>query len=234
MKKIISLILAVGIVVSFAACGKKNDEELPTEIETNVEVMEEETEEILDNEDVVENEEVKNEEVKNEEVKNEEVKDETVEEDKKEENIEVKDEEVKNEEAEEEKAETESTLGNTILALFKEKAKEGMTIEEIANAISQMEEIKFNCMSAPVEPGFLAGFNEEITNFKSGVTFAPMIGSIPFVGYVFEAEDADALIATLKTNANLRWNICVEAEEMVSGKVGNKVFFVMCPKSLED
>ena len=33
----------------------------------------------------------------------------------------------------------------------------------------------------------------------------------------------------LKANANLRWNICTTADEMVAGSVGNKVFFVMCP-----
>ena len=63
-----------------------------------------------------------------------------------------------------------------------------------------------------------------------------MIGSIPFVGYVFELEDAssvDSFISTLKDNADLRWNICVAADEMVTGSVGNKVFFVMCPTSLE-
>jgi hypothetical protein len=38
---------------------------------------------------------------------------------------------------------------------------------------------------------------------------------------------------TLKDNADPRWNICVEAEETVCEQVGNKVFFVMCPKSLE-
>ena len=54
-----------------------------------------------------------------------------------------------------------------------------------------------------------------------------MIGSIPFVGYVFVLEDGTdktEFISNLKENANLRWNICVEAEEMVTGVAGNKVF----------
>ena len=79
--------------------------------------------------------------------------------------------------------------------------------------------------------------NAEITGFKNGATFGPMIGSIPFIGYVFELEDgvsASDFIANLKKNANLRWNICVEAEEMVAGSSGNKVFFVMCPKAFEE
>ena len=63
-----------------------------------------------------------------------------------------------------------------------------------------------------------------------------LIGTIPFVGYVFDlAEDADveAFMTTLQENANMRWNICTEAEQTVIASYGDKVFFLMCPKSLE-
>ena len=84
-----------------------------------------------------------------------------------------------------------------------------------------------------VEPGLLQGFdNAEIKGFKEGAVFMPMIGTIPFIGYVFTLEDgtdASSFISKLKSNANLRWNICTTADEMVAGSVGNKVFFVMCP-----
>ena len=90
----------------------------------------------------------------------------------------------------------------------------------------------------PVEPGFLTGFdNAEITGFEEGVMFAPMMGTIPFVGYVFELEegaDIDAFKQTLETSANLRWNICTEAEELIVDNVENKVFFLMSPKSFEE
>ena len=99
------------------------------------------------------------------------------------------------------------------------------------------EKIQFMGGATPIEPGLLSGFdNTEIKGFKEGVMFAPMMSSIAFVGYVFTLEDgvsASDFIASLKKNANLRWNICVEAEEMVTGSVGNKVFFVMSPKSFE-
>lgn len=131
-----------------------------------------------------------------------------------------------------------STLGTTLLADFKAKAASGMSAEGIANALLENPAIKFMGGAMPVEEGLLSGFdNTEIKGFKSGATFMPMIGSIPFVGYVFELEnaaDAPAFIKLLKDSANLRWNICVEAEEMVTGSAGNKVFFVMCPKSLEE
>ena len=89
----------------------------------------------------------------------------------------------------------------------------------------------------PIEEGFLSGFdNTEIKGFSKGIMFGPMMGTIPFVGYVFEladGADVDAFVSTLKTNANPRWNICTEAEQTIVEKSGNKVFFLMCPKSLE-
>ena len=64
-----------------------------------------------------------------------------------------------------------------------------------------------------------------------------MIGSIAFVGYVFELDagaDANAFVKELTDNANPRWNICVEAEETVSAVEGSKVFFCMSPLSFEE
>ena len=131
-----------------------------------------------------------------------------------------------------------STLGQTLLADFKAKASAGMNTLAIAEALVTNPAIKFSGAAMPIEEGYLSGFdNTEIKGFKSGAMFAPMIGSIAFVGYVFELEsaaDAPAFKAKLEKSANLIWNICVEAEEMVSGVSGNKVFFVMCPKSLEE
>ena len=89
-----------------------------------------------------------------------------------------------------------------------------------------------------VEEGVLSGFdNYEVKGFKSGAVFMPMIGSIPFIGYVFELADgvsASDFVSNLKANANLRWNICVTADEMVTATSGNKVFFVMCPEQFEE
>ena len=77
-----------------------------------------------------------------------------------------------------------------------------------------------------------SGFNEEIHGFSKGAMFGPMIGTIPFIGYIFEVDantDVAEFVNTLKTNANLRWNICTEADEMAVEAVGNLVFFVMAP-----
>ncbi len=126
------------------------------------------------------------------------------------------------------------TVGQTLLADFKAKAGATSGALSLAEKIIANPIIPFSGVTMPVEPGLLSGFgNAEIKGFKEGATFGPMIGSVPFIGYVFVLEDganSSDLIATLKKNADLRWNICVEAEEMVTGSAGNKVFFVMCPK----
>lgn len=126
------------------------------------------------------------------------------------------------------------TVGQTLLADFKAKAGATSGALSLAEKMITNPIIPFSGATMAVEPGLLSGFgNAEIKGFKEGATFGPMIGSVPFIGYIFVLEDgtnASDFIATLKKNADLRWNICVEAEEMVSGSAGNKVFFVMCPK----
>ena len=134
--------------------------------------------------------------------------------------------------------------GDTVGAMLAEefhalKAENAaITAQEMADAILTNPIIQFGGATMEVEAGLLTGFgNAEITGFNSGVMFAPMIGSIPFVGYVFELEDGadvDAFMQTLTDNADPRWNICTEADEAVSGSVGNKVFFVMTKASFEE
>ncbi len=131
------------------------------------------------------------------------------------------------------------TLGNKLLAYFETIANDSENALSVAEAIASSESIAMiGCGAIPVEEGYLVGFDDtEIKGFKEGAMFAPMIGTIPFVGYIFTLEDgADTseFIEVLKNEANLRWNICTAAEEMVVGSAGNKVFFIMCPESLEN
>ena len=113
-----------------------------------------------------------------------------------------------------------------------------ISAQEMADAILANPMIQFGGATMEVEPGLLTGFgNAEITGFSNGVMFAPMIGSIPFVGYVFTLEDgvdAAAFMQTLTDNADSRWNICVEADETVVENADNMVFFVMCPSQFEE
>ena len=128
------------------------------------------------------------------------------------------------------------TVGGALLEDF--KANPEGTAQEIADRLIANEVIEFAGATMPVEPGLLNGFdNAEITGFKEGVMFAPMMGTIPFVGYIFVLEDGadvNAFKQTLEDNANLRWNICTEAEEMTVDSEGNTVFFLMSPKAFEE
>jgi len=136
----------------------------------------------------------------------------------------------------EKEAEEPTTVGGILLEDFMSDTH--ATAQEIADRVITNEIIPFGGATMPVEPGFLMGFdNAEITGFEEGVMFAPMMGTIPFVGYVFDLEDgtdADAFVQTLKDSANLRWNICTEADELTVDSEGDKVFFLMSPLSFEE
>ncbi len=128
------------------------------------------------------------------------------------------------------------TVGEHLLAAFHENP-DG-SAQEIADRLIAHEIIPFDGATMPVEPGLLMGFNNaDIIGFEEGVMFAPMVGTIPFLGYVFvmeEGEDVDAFVEELKNSADLRWNICTEAEELTVEAVGDTVFFLMSPMEFED
>ena len=132
-----------------------------------------------------------------------------------------------------------NTLGGKLWAAFEaaQAATPSASAEEIAGILAANENIQFMCMPMAIEPGYLSGFdNFEVTGFQQGALFMPMMGSIPFVGYIFDlAEGADvaAFVKALEENCNPRWNICVTAEQTVIGSKGNRVFFLMCPEALE-
>lgn len=134
-----------------------------------------------------------------------------------------------------EEAKTPETVGEILYADF--KADHSGTALEISERISGNEIIQFMGGAMAVEEGLLSGFdNFEVKGFKEGAMFGPMMGSIAFVGYIFTLEDGadvEAFKTSLKDNANLRWQICVQAEELIVENEGNTVFFLMCPKSFE-
>ena len=129
------------------------------------------------------------------------------------------------------------TVAATFAAAFKAEAvKEGSTTNAIATALSTNELVAFMPMVQDMEAGYFAGFTADITGFKAATAFMPMIGTIPFVSYVFELEadaDKDAFVANLNDTADLRWNICTAAEEIVVETEGNFVFVIMAPLSFE-
>lgn len=132
------------------------------------------------------------------------------------------------------------TAGVIMLNAFKELMADGTdyTSLEVAEKLVANPIIQFMGGAMPVEPGLLSGFdNYEVTGFEEGAMFGPMMGSIPFVGYVFKLPadaDADAFMTGLKDNANMRWQICVEAEELIAEADGSTVFFLMTKKNLNE
>ncbi len=124
---------------------------------------------------------------------------------------------------------------NAFVELLAEYEK--YTAEELANKLVTLEINQFMGGAMPVDPAYFPGFdNYIIEGYASGAMFMPMMGSIAYVGYVFElAEDADAdaFVKTLTDNCNPRWQICVTADEIVTKVVGNKVLFLMCPSTYE-
>lgn len=132
----------------------------------------------------------------------------------------------------------EKTVAGTLYDHFMEVAKEEESALAIAEKLITNDIIEFNGAAMSVEEGLLTGFGEtEILGFTEGAMFAPMISTIPFVGYVFTLDgtvEMDVFKSSLKATADKRWNICTEAEELVVGDYGNKVFFIMCPSSFEE
>lgn len=237
MKKILSLILVMIIAFSFASCGKKETEETTNTQTENNQIIDNDVEEKdKEKEPVEEEEKAETNRTETESVSKPATKPENTPAAKPETKPESTPE-TKPETKPEEKPQENKSVGSTLLADFKAKASASSSALSVAEALLSNPIIAFSGGAMEVEPGFLTGFdNTEIKGFKEGAMFAPMIGTIPFVGYVFTLEDstnASDFIATLKSSANLRWNICTSADEMITGTSGNKVFFVMCPKSFD-
>ncbi len=133
----------------------------------------------------------------------------------------------------------ENSWGETLWEAFESNMNDNpsATAVDAAGMLAVHESIPEGAMfgAAEMMPGLLNGFdNYEVTGFKSGAMFGPMMGSVAFVGYVFELEegaDVESFMTGLTENCNPRWNVCVEADQTVVGAYNNMVFFLMCPIS---
>lgn len=129
----------------------------------------------------------------------------------------------------------ETTIGYNLYSIFLDEIKSSNDINGVAEKLiqdSSFGDIAMGTMN--VEEGYLNGFSNEIKGFDSGVMFSPMIGTIPFVGYIFETDTPEELAKTLEESHQLNWNICTTADEMIVKTEGNYVFFVMAPSSFEE
>lgn len=120
----------------------------------------------------------------------------------------------------------EDTIGEKYQAAFQASTKKDAA--GIAADLVNQNIFQADLAVTEVGPGYLDGFDAEITGFSKGTKFSPFIGAIPFIGYVFETDDTSALVSQLNANANPTWNICTQADETVSSSKNNLVFFMMC------
>lgn len=213
MKKFLLSVLAITLTISMVACGNAEDSAEGSTNETPVSTeAPEATEAPADSDEPANGEEVVEGETTEGEV--------------------TEDENTEGEVAE-------GTMGQTLLAEFNNIMAEDASLDaySVAEKLITHEVIQFMGGAMEVEPGLMSGFdNFEVTGFEKGAMFGPMMGSIAFVGYIFDLPadaDVDAFMTTLKENANPRWQICVEAEETIVEASGNKVFFLMSPISIE-
>ena len=132
---------------------------------------------------------------------------------------------------------SDGSVAQVLASDFKNKVKDEKNPQKLADELLKNEVIKFNGATMTVEQGPLNGFSANIKGFKEGVMFSPVIGTIPFVGYIFtvaDGEDVDKFVENLEKNADQRWNICTAADETVVEAVENTVFFVMSPTKFEE
>ena len=127
-----------------------------------------------------------------------------------------------------------NTVAQTLGRQFESEIENERDIEKVTKKIAENEILEISVDASQVKSGdYLSGFQKEIKDFKNAYVIRPMIGTIPFIAYIFEVENSSEFAEELKSSADLRWNICTEADEMHVVVRGDYVFFVMSPKNFE-
>ncbi len=130
--------------------------------------------------------------------------------------------------------EEDTSVAGILTKQFKEEMEKNKDAFEVAQKISKNENIATSVVVVELKDGdYVDGFNKEIKGYKKAYAIKPMIGSIPFIAYIFEVDDAKGFEKELNDNANLRWNVCTQADNKSSAVVDNYVFFVMAPETFE-
>lgn len=130
---------------------------------------------------------------------------------------------------------TSDKLSDKLSYSFEETIKKESDLKKVAETLSKNENIKTKLMVTELNnDDYITGFEKDVTGFKKAYVIQPMIGTIPFIMYVFETDNAEEFSKTLEENAKLNWNICTEADEMRTSTYKNYVFFVMTPASFDE
>ena len=127
------------------------------------------------------------------------------------------------------------TVAQTLANQFKDEIEKDKNLEDVANNIAKNEIIKISLDVVTVgKEDYLSGFKTEIKGFKNAVAIRPFIGTIPFIAYIFEVENASDFAKNLTDNADLRWNVCTSADDLEVATSGDYVFIVMAPKNFDE
>ncbi len=122
-----------------------------------------------------------------------------------------------------------STTAHICISTYKEQLAAGASIEDALNAVAEKIEL-MGMVEKDLE--WVQGFDTTITGYSHVYSLMPMMMGFPFIMHVFETENVDTLKAMLDAHADLRWNICTQAEEKLMDVVDGKVVFVMARKVL--
>lgn len=126
-------------------------------------------------------------------------------------------------------------LSEKITTIFEKEAEKETDIKTIADNLSRNEMFEIKLQVTEIKTGdYLSGFEGEIGGYSKAVVIQPMIGTIPFIMYIFESDTPSELVSILESKANLNWNICTQADEKKSSIKDNLVFFIMNPTSFEE
>lgn len=127
------------------------------------------------------------------------------------------------------KVDVPSTTTGIIATTFVQEIQKTDNLDEIGLKIIESVDVEYDLDMNHVYPGYLLGFSQDIVHFEDAVIISPIVGTIPFVCYVFQTSEPELLTKEIENYHDMRWNICTEAEEKILKQDHNFVLFAMTP-----
>lgn len=128
-----------------------------------------------------------------------------------------------------------NTTEGKLAEILKEELKNSDDLLTVVNnMLDKQDAVPYMLMAMECEEGWLNGFDGDVTGFSKAVVFSPAIAQ-PFIGYVFETDNKEDLKKALDAQANLRWNICTEADyKAIVDLDDTHIFFLMTPNNFDE
>lgn len=120
-------------------------------------------------------------------------------------------------------------MAEALKEVIENELKDSADIRKALESIITSEVLPFTCVVEEVNIEFMPGFKQNVEGFTDAAMLLPIMSSQPFIVYLFDTADADALMQDLTEFADPRWNICTEATTTVCEKYDNFVLFAMLP-----